>query len=140
MMKNKFDKYKIHDGKFWIVYLHKDQTALGRIYLWYKENSEDLLEISFEAIKELYNLGNLIRFSLSKSFNPTMFNYLSLNNATPHLHVHIIPRYSKEIKFFNVEFKDVNFGKSYKRNPLFKISDEVLIKIRDKIKDNLRSD
>ena len=33
-----FNKLKIVDGKYWSVFLHQDQTALGRLYFWYKED------------------------------------------------------------------------------------------------------
>ena len=66
-----------------------------------------------------------------------MFNYLALNNNTRHLHIHLIPRYDREVEYLNITFRDEAFGKSYKRNPEFKLSEDLLIKIRDLIKEKV---
>ena len=130
-----FNKLKIVDGKYWSVFLHQDQTALGRLYFWYKEDKVlDLLETPQEAIVEFYDLGKKVKSALEKSFHPDMFNYLSLNNVTRHLHIHLIPRYSRKIELFGLSFDDSLFGKSYKRNPDFVVPEETLIKIKDQIK------
>ncbi len=132
-----FNKLKIIKGEYWDVFLHQDQTALGRLYFWYKKEAEDLLDIPKNALIEFYNIGRNIKFALENLFQPDMFNYLSLNNFTKHLHIHLIPRYSKEINYFGLTFKDISFGKSYKRNQKFIVNQEILIKIKEKIKGEL---
>ena len=82
---------------------------------------------------ELHQLGNKITSALSESFHPDYYNYYSLDNMTRHLHVHIIPRYSKEIHMFGLQFKDIAFGKSYKRNPNFIVEEKILIEIKNEI-------
>ena len=130
-----FNKLKILEGKYWDVFLHQDQTALGRLYFWYKKDEKfDLLEVPKEAFAEFYNLGKKVKSALVKSFQPDMFNYLSLGNVTKHLHIHLIPRYSRKIELFGLLFNDSSFGKSYKRDPDFIVPEKILIKIKDRIK------
>ena len=129
---------KILSGNFWDVFLHQDQTALGRLYFWYKDEAYDLLVVPKEALIEFHELGNKIKSALLSAFQPDLYNYLSLNNVTSHLHIHVIPRYSKKRELFGLVFEDASFGKSYKRNPDFIITEETLIKIREKIKENLK--
>ena len=133
-----FNKLKILEGEHWDVFLHQDQTVPGRLYFWYKKEVADLLEVPQQAIIEFYDIGKKIKSALVKSFQPDMFNYLSLNNATRHLHIHLIPRYSKKIELFGLLFKDNSFGKGYKCNPNFIVPDEILIKIKDHIKTELQ--
>ena len=133
-----FEKLKILSGNYWDVFLHQDQTALGRLYFWYKKEAGDLLDVPKEALIEFHEMGKKIKFALSKAFHPDLYNYLSLNNVTRHLHIHLIPRYSKKIKLFGLVFEDSSFGKSYKRNPDFLVDEETLIQIKEKIKDNLK--
>ena len=135
-----FNKLKILEGKYWDIFLHQDQTSIGRLYFWYKKECNDLLDIPEEAIIEFYNNAKKIKYALIKLFKPNMFNYLSLSNNTRHLHIHIIPRYSKEIKLFNIIFKDNSFGESYKRNKDFIVSDEILIKIKEMILKETKSE
>jgi len=133
-----FAKLKITEGKYWDVFLHEDQTVIGRIYFWYKEEGIiDLLDTTEEAILEFYNLAKKFKGSLVNLFKSDMFNYLALNNNTRHLHIHMIPRYSEKVEQFGFVFEDNNFGKSYKRNPDFKIDEEILIKIKETIKTQL---
>ncbi len=133
-----FNELKILSGKYWDVFLHQDQTAVGRLYFWYKQKADDLLDIPKEALIEFHKLGNKIKSTLNKQFKPDMFNYFSLNNFTKHLHIHVIPRYSKKIELSGLIFEDISFGKSYKSNPNFVVDKDILIKIRDKIKNNLK--
>lgn len=133
-----FEKLKILNGNYWDVFLHQNQTALDRLYFWYKKEACDLLDVPNEALTEFHEIGNKIKSALSESFHPDLYNYLSLNNVTSHLHIHIIPRYTKKIELFGLVFNDSSFGKSYKRNPDFQVDEETLIQIKEKIKDNLK--
>lgn len=129
-----FEKVKILSGKYWDVFLHEDQTAIGRLYFWYKDDILDFLDIPEEAILEFYKTGKNLKEALVEVFQPDMFNYLALNNNTRHLHIHLIPRYSRKIEKFGIVFEDKSFGKNYKRDPDFKVPEEILFKIIELIK------
>jgi len=132
-----FENLKIIKGKYWDVQVYSNQTCLGALNFWYKGEETDFLDIPKDALLEFYELGNKMKVVLVKEFKPDMFNYFSLNNVTKHLHVKMIPRYSKKISLFGLEFVDTTFGKSYVQNPVFLLNEKILIKIKDKIKDNI---
>ncbi len=133
-----FEKLKILSGHYWDVFLHQDQTALGRLYFWYKEEASDLLDIPHEALIEFYEMGNRVKSALTKTFNPDLYNYLSLNNVTKHLHIHLIPRYSRKIRLFGFVFDDFSFGRAYECATNFHVNEETLVKIKEKIKEALK--
>ncbi|HLC70787.1 MAG TPA: HIT family protein [Candidatus Nanoarchaeia archaeon] len=134
-----FNKLKIKEGKYWDVFLHEDQSVPGCVYFWYKdETTIDLLDIPEEAFSEFFSLAKEIKEALMVAFKPTMFNYLALNNNTRHLHIHMIPRYGEKIEVFGITFEDKAFGKSYKRNLDFKVSEEFLIKLKELIQSKMQ--
>ncbi len=128
-----FERLKITSGKHWDVFLHEDQTTIGRLYFWYKGDASDLLDVSEEAFSEFYRTAKMIKDALIGVFQPDMFNYLSLGNRTKHLHIHLIPRYSRELRLFDTTFKDAAYGSGYKRDLDLNITEEVLLKIKSLI-------
>jgi len=129
-----FRKLRIAESQDWKILLHQDQTCPGRLYFWYKNESQDLLDIPEDALLDFFRLALKVKKILSDIFQPDMFNYLSLNNRTKHLHIHLIPRYSRKIEKFGLVFEDTSYGKDYKTNPDFKVTEDVLTKIKDLIK------
>lgn len=133
-----YEKFKIKEYKYWSIFLHQDQTNLGRIYIWCnRQNVVDFLDMTKAEKEEFFKVAKKLRSVLTKLFKPNLFNYASLANATRHLHVHVISRYSRPRKFMGVTFEDKRWGQNYRSNPEFKISEEILLKIKDKIKSNL---
>ena len=87
--------------------------------------------------KELFVIINELRKAITKSFKPDWFNYSFLGNATRHLHCHFIPRYSTTKKFVGITFTDKLYSHNYRTDNNFKISAEILEKIKLEIKENL---
>lgn len=133
-----FSKYKIKDYKYWGVYIHENQGYLGRCVLWCeREDALDLADAAPEEREELFVVLKEMREACKKSFNSDWFNYAFLGNGTRHLHGHFIPRYSSEREFAGIVFKDERWGHNYRTNHDFKTPEDVLEKIRLKIKENL---
>lgn len=134
-----YEKFLIKDFKHWAVYLHLNQYYLGRVYIWAKRaDSLDLFEISSEEKEELFIIGIKLKEALGKLFSPDIYNYVVQANVTPHLHMHFIPRYKSSRIFEGIEFKDERWGKNYAPYDYdFKVSEDILTKIRDAIKDAL---
>ncbi len=86
---------------------------------------------------EFHTSGKRIKSALIAALKPAMFNYVSANNVTKHLHIHIIPRYARKINLFGLTFEDTSFGRYYETNPNFTVPEEILLKIKDKIKKEL---
>ena len=133
-----YSKNLIKDYKYWGVYIHENQGALGRVYVWCKrENALDLPDATEEEQKELVIILREVEKVLIKVFKPDMLNYPFLGNITHHLHGHIVPRYAKPVEFNGQIFVDKNWGRNYKTDPDFITHPELLDAVKKKIKENL---
>ncbi|MEK7117408.1 MAG: HIT domain-containing protein [Patescibacteria group bacterium] len=129
----------IKDYKYWNVYIHENQDALGRLYVWCKRGDTlELPDATEEEQKELFVILREMKEVLKKTFNPDMFNYSFLGNVTYHLHGHIIPRYSRLVEFNGQTFVDINYGHGFKRDHDFITTPELLEAVKVKIKENLQ--
>ena len=129
---------KIKDFKYWTVYLYPNQYYLGRVFIKANKEIIDLMDISREERDELFQIGLKVRNVLTSLFRPDKFNYCSLGNIVPQLHLHLIPRYNDSRVFENIVFNDDRWGMNYAPyNKEFEIPKEILLKIREVIKENL---
>jgi len=123
---------RIYEGKNWEIYLHENQCYLGRTYLWAKRDDDvDFLEMTFEERDEFFLLGRAMKSALGVVFQPDRINYAALSNASPHLHVHIIPRYDSTRTFSGQSFHDHNPAGNYvPYNRGFIVEEQVMSDIR----------
>lgn len=137
-MADDFSRFLIKDYTYWAVYIHENQSYLGRCVVWCKrENALDLTEATPEEQSELFVVLNDLRKALAKTFKPDWLNYSFLGNETQHLHGHFIPRYAASQEFKGVTFKDELWGHNYKTDKEFKIFPEVLNTIQETIREAL---
>ncbi len=137
-MAEDYSKLLIKDYKYWAIYIHDNQSYLGRCIIWCKrENALDLTEATPEEQSELFVVLNELRNALAKTFKPDWLNYSFLGNETRHLHGHLIPRYEKPQEFMGVVFEDKLYGHNYKTDKDFITPPEVLSSIQTKIKEAL---
>ncbi|KKQ87857.1 MAG: hypothetical protein UT09_C0009G0011 [Parcubacteria group bacterium GW2011_GWF2_38_8] len=135
-MADEYSKFIIKDYKYWTVYIHQNQSYLGRCIVWCKrENALDLTEATPEEQKELFVVLNDLKNAVTKVFQPDWFNYSFLGNGMRHLHEHFIPRYAKPKEFMNITFEDKLWGHNYKTDYSFIISSDILNTIQVKIKE-----
>lgn len=136
----KYEEFKVSEFGNWNLFLLGNQYFLGRGYLWAKrEDAFDFLDMTLKEMDEFFYAAREFRRVLREEFNPDLFNYYAAGNVSPHLHIHIIPRYKTSRVFDGVEFNDGIFGKNhsfYDRD--FKTSEETLFKIRDTLKSRLK--
>ena len=65
-------------------------------------------------------------------------NVAFFGNDARHLHAHLIPRYDSSRKRHGIKFWDHNPRGNYSPYTLLEIKDEILIKIRDEIREILK--
>ncbi len=125
--------------RFWTLFLHENQSHLGRVYLSAtRESAVDFFEMNEEETAEFHLLGNKIVAVLRDLFHPDLMNYASLGNRFRHLHVHFIPRYQGERIFHGVTFFDKKWGQNYAPyDKDFKISEDCLMSVKDAILSSL---
>lgn len=127
---------KIAEFKHWDLFLHENQSLLGRVYLSAKrKNAIDFIAMTSEEREEFFELGAKINEALLILFHPDLMNYASLGNRFKHLHVHFVPRYKEERTFLGVSFTDAKWGMNYAPyDKKFVVSKDCLFKLRDILK------
>lgn len=135
-----YERLLIKDYNYWKVYLFENQCYLGRTYIWAKrENALDFFDMTKDEQEEYFRVGMELKKALQKLFNPDLYNYATLANVTPHLHTHIIPRYTSIRQFGGIEFEDKRWGQNYAPyDENFKLTEAQLANIRNAIARELR--
>lgn len=132
------NKFRIHELKicesdFWLWSLRPGQCTLASGILSLKRYEEEFSKITHDESRDLKEILLIIETSLKKSFNYDKINYLMLMMVDPHLHFHVIPRYSQEISFSSKSWIDLgwpslpNLSSTIPENPV------ILYEIRDRI-------
>ncbi|MDO8467567.1 MAG: hypothetical protein Q7S56_01300 [Nanoarchaeota archaeon] len=132
----KFDKFILRHFNNWELYLHEAQFPyLGRTYAWAKREDADLItQMTSEETSELFTSVIPLWDSAMQEFlgeNYSRPNVAILGNTTPHLHAHLIPRLTKPINKFGIEFIDPNPKGNYAPYEKRKLSEELLMEIKD---------
>jgi len=123
--------------KYWTVIIHPNQCYLGRCMIKLNRHIVDLFDITEGERNELFKIMRKLRAAIKDLFKPDLFNYASLGNTVPHLHIHFVPRYKDKRVFENIEFKDGNWGRNFSPHGEQKLPSPVLDKLREEIKRKL---
>lgn len=130
--------------KCWEVHLIENQAYLGRCIVVLKRNCGDLADLKKEEITELFEIIKKLEKAIKKAFKAEMFNWTCLMNdaykqtpPNPQVHLHLMPRYRNDINFEGKVFKDQEFAHHYNKERKEIVSEMLLNKIAEKIKQNL---
>lgn len=138
-MAEDFSKNLLKEYTHWAVYVHDNQSYLGRCIVWCKrEDALDLADATREEQTELFSVLRNVREALKKIFQPDWFNYSFLGNDTRHLHAHLIPRYAKPKTFMDTVFEDKSYGHNYKTVHSFVTPEEILKAVRNQLVEALK--
>ena len=107
--KFKVDNYLIAISKHWRLSLRPNQSTLGSSILSLNRFCENFSGISSAESSDLREIISYTESQLKRSFDFDKINYLMLMMVDPHLHFHVIPRYSKPIEFLDHEWNDENW-------------------------------
>ncbi|MAJ97428.1 hypothetical protein CL644_00935 [bacterium] len=130
--------YEIKNYPYWGIFIHENQSYLGRCVVWCKRKDVlDLADATSEEQLELFVILKELRSASTKAFAPDWFNYAFLGNETRHLHGHFIPRYKEAKEFEGIIFTDERWGHNYKTDYEFVTPEPVLQKIKKAIQENL---
>ena len=133
-----YSKFLIKQYKYWGVYIHENQGYLGRCVIWCdREDALQLTDATVDEQTELFNILKNLQQASSSAFGGEWFNFAFLGNETMHLHGHFIPRYSKEVEFAGLTFKDERWGHIYQTDKTFVTPPDVLEKIKLEMKAKL---
>lgn len=126
-----YSKFLVKQYKYWGVYVHENQSYLGRCVVWCdREDALQLTDATKEEQEELFEILRELKKASEEAFGGEWFNFAFLGNEMHHLHGHFIPRYSTEREFEGVTFKDKRWGHNYRTDREFVTPSEVLESIR----------
>jgi diadenosine tetraphosphate (Ap4A) HIT family hydrolase len=96
----------VHEYRSWVVLLRPAQPTLGSLVLACREDANALGAVSAAAWSELATATADIERALRSAFDFQKINYLALMMVDPHVHFHVIPRYSSSRDFEGSTFVD----------------------------------
>jgi diadenosine tetraphosphate (Ap4A) HIT family hydrolase len=117
----------------WSVVIRRKQVTLGALVLICRDHVESIGGLSREAAADLPAAAKALESMLQDAFHPDKLNYLALMMVDPHLHFHVLPRYSEERVYHGYRFKDAAWGGPPRldvETPAEAIVDQVLVDLR----------
>ena len=93
---NDFSDLRIIELKHSFVTLNHDQFFPGYVLLFTKTHVTELFHLRREIRAELMDEVSLVAEALQSVFQPDKINYELLGNMVPHIHWHLIPRFTSE--------------------------------------------
>lgn len=138
-MSEDYSKNIVKKYNCWTVYVHTNQSYLGRCIIWCnRKNATDLSEATNDERDELFKIIHELKVALKKTFQADWFNYSFLGNETRHLHCHFVTRYKNKKTFKGTVFKDSHWGHNWITDVNFITSEELLQAIKNEIIKNLK--
>ena len=136
MLKFGAPETSIHSYPAWIVLLRPDQVTLGSLVLIAQEPVTAFSQISRTGFTELAEVTRDIEKVLSHLFDYDKLNYLMLMMVDPHVHFHVIPRYSTKRYYAGQEFFDRAWPGPPELGQINQTDDEIFSQLRDELKIN----
>ena len=84
----------VHEFEHWVVLARPAQPTLGSLVLAAKSDATSFAHLDREAYAELQRATAAIETALGRAVRFEKINYLMLMMVDPHVHFHVIPRYS----------------------------------------------
>jgi len=102
---------QLHEYRSWVVLLRPAQPTLGSLVLACKDDATSLGTVSAETYAELAVAAADLERAVREALNCQKFNYLALMMVDPHVHFHVIPRYSEPREFEGTTYRDAAWPK-----------------------------
>lgn len=83
-----------------VLYLFREQTYRGRCIVAYKgAHKRELFELSPDERRRFMEDVARVAAAVQKAFNPQKINYGAYGDKMPHVHFHIVPKYTDAPKW-----------------------------------------
>ena len=99
----------LHEGAHWVVLVRPKQVTAGALILAAKGDATQYAELSDAAALEQHAFVRAIELVLRGDMGAEKINYLLLMMVDPHVHFHVIPRYSQAQSLGGVEIPDTGW-------------------------------
>lgn len=120
----------IAENMHWTLVLNENQVTLGRVFFALKRHETDATALTPPELAALWTFAAQTKRALLALFAPQHFNYLFHMNLTPHVHMHIYPRYALPREWDGEAFPDTRFGEHYdpqETRPISPLTESTLI-------------
>lgn len=104
-----FPDTKVAETGSWLILVRPKQPTFGSLVLICKDEAQAFSEISAEAFADLQIAVSGIETMLRKLVAYEKINYLMLMMVDPHVHFHVISRYSAARSWNGIEFADAGW-------------------------------
>jgi diadenosine tetraphosphate (Ap4A) HIT family hydrolase len=101
----------------WVVLLRPEQPTLGSLILAARGEGHAFGALPAEAFAELAKVTAEIERALKAVVDFEKLNYLMLMMVDPHVHFHVIPRYSCSRSLSGIELSDHGWPKAPQLSP-----------------------
>jgi diadenosine tetraphosphate (Ap4A) HIT family hydrolase len=88
------DRLTLKEYDHWLLSLRPEQPTIGSMVLSLRRPCESLAALRSEECAELAEIFAEVERALDSTFRPDRINYLALMMVDPHVHMHVLPRYS----------------------------------------------
>lgn len=106
MSKFKPDTRCIKEFKYWIVCIRRKQATLGDVVILLKRETPTVADMLPEEGAEFPEVIKWYEKTCINKFGAVKFNYIIMMMKDYFVHYHAFPRYDKEVKFFDMNWKD----------------------------------
>jgi diadenosine tetraphosphate (Ap4A) HIT family hydrolase len=96
----------VKEYQYWSVLLRPAQVTLGALVLAARSDALSLAALDRQAFAELSDVTRDIEIVYRHFPQAEKTNYLMLMMVDPHVHFHVLPRYSTQRSFAGVDFDD----------------------------------
>ncbi len=88
---------RVFAGRVSDAYLNRDLAARGyTLVFWRGRHAADPTDLTDEEASAFASEVRLVSLGIERAYHPVKLNYLTLGNGLPHLHTHIVPRYTDD--------------------------------------------
>ena len=103
----------IAEREHWTLVLNDNQATLGRVFFSLNRHETDAAALTPDELADLWQFLRDTRAVLRVLFSPDHFNILFHMNLTPHVHMHLFPRYAAPREFHGLTWTDDHYGDHY---------------------------
>lgn len=91
-----YEELRITEFRQSYLVLNRDQFFPGYCLLFTRKHVTELFHLERDARQELMEEVSLVAAALSRLYKPEKINYELLGNMVPHIHWHLVPRFSHD--------------------------------------------
>jgi len=113
----------------WAVLVRPAQPTLGSLVLCARGDATAFSELPVDAFSELAHAVKAIETALTRFSSYERLNYLMLMMVDPHVHFHVVPRYSTPRNWGGLSFADAGWPGPPDLKQAVTLSDQQIVKM-----------